>query len=333
MIIVIGASSSIGIYLVDELVAQKRTVLATTRSKCRPEFYSEKGVAYQRVDVSKKSDFQKLPTQDIDAVILLAGLLPANFKEYASKYYDEYVNTNIQGTLNVLEYCRENKTKKIIFATSHSDVSGLWDCNRAITEEDPRTINYTGDHAVYIISKITAMDLIKHYHQEYGVEGISMRLPAVYAYSPRTGMYIGNKFVKAGFNIFIDKAITGEPIDIWGNAKIGKDIVYVKDVVSAFIGAVDSEKAHGLYNIATGICTTLEEEVRGIIEIFSSPDKRSKVYYKPEKQDTLSYLYDISKAERDLGYVVRYPFKKMLEDYKLEMNRQPSRFLLTRQRL
>jgi hypothetical protein len=81
-----------------------------------------------------------------------------------------------------------------------------------------------------------------------------------------------------------------------------------------------SNKAHGLYNIATGIRTSLQEEVEGIIEVFSPPGHPSKITYSPDKPDGLAYLYDISKAKRDLGYVVRYPYKKMLEDYKMEMN-------------
>jgi UDP-glucose 4-epimerase len=327
MIIVIGASSSIGTYLVDELVDQKREVFATSLKNRNRQFYEKKGVSYTKLDIADKLDFEKLPKGDIEAVILLAGLLPANLREYGPKYYKEYVDVNIQGTLNVLEYCRQNKAKKIIFANSHSDVSGLWDCNRAITEEDQRTINYTGDHSVYIISKIAAMDLIEHYHYEYGVQGISLRLPAVYAYGPRQGMHINGKFIKAGFNVFIEKAMASEAIEIWGDPKKGKDIVYVKDVVSAFIRAVDSKTAQGLYNIASGVCTTLEEEVKGIVEVFSPKEKPSEISYNPDKPDTLAYLYDISKAKRDLGYVVKYPFRKMLEDYKSEMNRQPSRFV------
>jgi UDP-glucose 4-epimerase len=326
MIVVIGASSSTGVYLIDELMDRKRDVFATSRSKYNGQFYSDKGFGYARLDVTRKEDFEQLPKGDIEAVILLAGLLPANLREYDPTFYREYIEVNITGTVNVLEYCRRTKARKIIFASSHSDVAGLWDSSRAITEEDPRTINYKGDHAVYIISKITAMDLIEHYHQEYGVQGISFRLPAVYGYHPRTGMYIGNRFVKAGFNIFVEKAMKGEPIEIWGNPHMGKDIVYVKDVAGAFIRAVDSTTAHGLYNIATGVCTTLEQEVKDIIEVFSPPGRRSTISYNPNKPDTLSYLYDIRKAQRDLGYRVEYPFRKMLEDYKAEMQRIPPRF-------
>ncbi|MGA1979154.1 MAG: NAD(P)-dependent oxidoreductase [Sedimentisphaerales bacterium] len=320
MIVVIGASSSIGMYLVDKLIAQRREVFATTRRNINEGYYARDGVSYAKVDITAKSDLERLPKDNIEAVILLAGLLPANLEQYDPKYYELYADINFKGTLNVLEYCRKNKAKKIIFASSHSDVAGLWGCGRAITEDDPRTLVYTSDHTVYIITKIAAMDLVEHYHQEYGIQGVSFRLPAVYSYGPRIGIYVDGKFVVAGFNVFIERAMAGKPIDIWGNPQKGKDMVYVKDVVSAFIKAVDSNKAHGLYNIATGIRTSLQEEVEGIIEVFSPPGHPSKITYSPDKPDGLTYLYDISKAKRDLGYVVRYPYKKMLEDYKMEMN-------------
>jgi len=326
MIIVIGASSSTGVYLVDEFIAQKREVFATSKTKYGNEFFNKKGAKYTQLDIANAKDFDKLPNRDIDAVILLAGLLPANLTVYDPKDYSTYIDVNIKGTLNVLEYCRKNNAKKIIFASSHSDVFGLWNCNKPITEKAVRTINFKGDHAVYIISKLAAMDLVEHYYQEYGLQGISFRLPAIYGYHPRKGMYVGGKYIQAGFNLFIDKAMKGEPIEIWGNPKKGKDIVYVKDVVGAFSKAVDSNNAHGLYNIATGICTTLDEEVKGIIDVFSLPGNRSKISYNPSKPDTLSYLYDISKAKHDFGYEVNYPFKVMLEDYKKEMNMQPPRF-------
>jgi UDP-glucose 4-epimerase len=325
MIIVIGASSSTGVYLIDELITQKREVFATSKTKYNDKFYNSKGVSYARIDITKKEEFERLPKANVEVVVLLAGLLPANLTEFDPKYYEEYIDVNIKGTLNTLEYCRKNKAK-IIFASSHSDVAGLWNCNRAITEDDPRTINYRGDHAVYIISKIAAMDLVEHYYQEYGVQGISFRFPAVYEYHPRTGIYTGNKFVKAGFIIFVEKAMKGDPIEIWGDPKKGKDIVYVKDVTGAIIKAIDTPKVHGLYNIATGICTTLEDEVKGIIDVFSPKDCRSAISYDTSKPDTLSYLYDISKAKRDFGYEVKYPFKKMLEDYKKEMKLNPPRF-------
>lgn len=330
MIVVIGASSFIGTYLVDELVAQGRSIFATGYRNLNEQYYVNKEIPFASVDISKEVNLQKLPRGDIEAVILLAGLMPADVTDYDPR---RYVEVNITGTLNVLEYCRRNNAKKIIFTSSHSDVAGLWDCGRPITEKDPRTIIYTGDHAVYVISKIAAVDLVEHYRQAYGLQGISFRLPAVYGFGPHTEIYQDGKPVMRGFSTFIHKAILGDSIEIWGDCRRGRDLVYVKDVVGAFIGAIESDKAHGLYNIATGAVTSLDEEVKGIIEVFSPPDRRSKIIYRPEKPDMpYAYLYDISKAKQDLGYEVRYPYTRMLQDIKHEMACQRFAHLIRREK-
>jgi UDP-glucose 4-epimerase len=317
MILVIGASSFIGTYLVDELVAEGREVFATGYSNLNEGYYAEKGIQFARVNIAKQQDFEKMPKENIDAVILLAVLMPANDVECIPQ---RYIDVNLTGTLNVLEYCRVNRAKKIIFASSHSDVAGLWDCGRPITEEDPCSIIYTGDHAVYIITKIAAVNLVEHYHQAHGITGISFRLPHVVGYGPHTEIYVDGKPWVPGFTTFVRKAMAGGPIEIWGDPSRGRDLVYVKDVVHAFIGAIDSPTAHGLYNIASGVRTSLDQEVKGIIEVFSPPEHRSVIRYRRDKPDMpYAYLYDISKARRDLGYEVRYPLMRMLQDFKGEM--------------
>jgi UDP-glucose 4-epimerase len=317
MIIVIGASSFIGTYLVDELVNQGREVFATINSDSGKEYYAGRGITFSRLNIADSREFKRLPKENIETVILLAGLLPANDEELVPR---RYIDVNITGTLNVLEYCRINRVKKIIFASSHSDVAALWDCGRPITEEDMYRPIFTGDHAVYVITKNAAMNLVEHYNQAHGVVGISFRLPAVYGYGPHTEIYANGKPIIPGFTTFLRKAMAGDTIEIWGDPSRGRDLVYVKDVVSAFVGAIDSYAASGLYNIASGVRTSLEDEVKGIIEVFSQPAHRSAIRYRPEKEDMpYAYLYDISKAKRDLKYEVRYPLMRMLQDFKNEM--------------
>jgi UDP-glucose 4-epimerase len=330
MIIVIGASSFIGTYLTDALASQGRAVFATTRSDAGRRYYLGRGVPCAPVDISRKADLEVLPRKDIEAVILLASLLPANDTQGDPR---RYVDVNVTGTLNVLEYCRIRRAGKIIFVSSHSDVAGLWDSGRPITEDDPRSIVYTGDHAVYVITKLAGLDLVEHYHQSYGMAGLSFRLPAVYGYGPHTEVYVDGKARVPGFTTFLRKALRGETLEIWGNPAKGRDLVYVKDVVGAFLGAIDSDKARGLYNIASGVRTSLEEEVRAIVEVFSPPERRSEIRYRPDKGDMpYAYLYDIGKAKRDLGYEVRYPIRAMLEDMKEEMARQRFPHLIERER-
>jgi UDP-glucose 4-epimerase len=329
MIIVTGATGLIGAYLVTQLVKDGMDVLATGRSKAGEEFYKTNGIPFARIDITKEEDFAKLPKKGVTAVVHLAAMLPANIsaENYNPKHF---IDVNITGTLNILEFCRVNKVYKIIYSHSHNDVNKLWELEKPISETAPRNFKYTGDHAVYIITKLTGMDLVYHYAEEYGMQGIVLRLPPVYGYT-RPEFYLDGKPVKAGFEVFIDNAMAGRPIEVWGDPKNGRDIVYVKDVVSAFIAAINSDSAAGLYNITSGRLLSLKEQVETTIKVFSPKDHRSEIIYRPEKSALFkSFLYDISKARKDLGWYPKYSFEDMLIDYKKEMESGRFNFLLNK---
>jgi UDP-glucose 4-epimerase len=230
-----------------------------------------------------------------------------------------YIDVNITGTRNVLEYCRRVNVKKVMFTQSHSDVAGYWNNGKLIPSDCPRSIVYKGDHAVYIISKNAATDLFEHYHQEYGLQTVVFRLPTIYSYHPLFEMYVnGNKSIIA-YRVLIKKAIAGEDLEIWGDPSRAKDIVYVKDFNQMVLKSLESEKAQGLYNVGTGIPTTLEQQIKGIAAVFCPKDKTSRIIYRPEKPSQNSYLYDISKAVDDFGYEPKYSYIEMLQDMKVEM--------------
>jgi len=327
MIIVIGATGFIGTYLVDELLREGVDVIATGRNKTIAKYLKKKGVLFVELDITKKEDFKKLPTENIDAVVLLAALLPANVKNHNPF---DYIKVNITGTLNVLEYCRLNNVKKLISTTSYADVQNLWSKNMPINETAKRDFKFTGDHTLYIITKNTASDLIEHYNQEYGMQGVVLRLPPVYGYGPHLEIYVNGKYYKSGFQIFVEKATKGESIEIWGDSNITRDIVYIKDVVSAFILVLKSTRAKGLYNITSGVPLSLDEQVKTTIEVFSPKNKPSEIIYQPDKKNaSTSYIFDITKARQDFGYAPQFiPFKKMLLDYKSEMDKGEFDFLV-----
>lgn len=315
-IVIIGATGSTGLYLTEDLSHKDYKIFATGFNERDDKYYKDRNIDYSSFDISDKSEFRKLPQENVDCVVLLAGMMPARMKGY-DPY--KYVDININGTLNTLEYCRENKIPKIIFALSHSDVFGHWNSGEKIKDDAERILNLKGDHAVYIISKIAAADLIEHYHQEYGIQSIVFRLPTIYCYWPDSTMFVNGEKREMAYLEFIKKAMNGEPIEIWGDPNIPKDIVYVKDFIQLVENAILSNTAQGIYNVGTGIPTTLEEQIKEVIEVFSKPDNKSRIIYRPEKPSQTSYLYDISKAQRDLGYKVKYSYIDMLKDMKEEM--------------
>ncbi|MHB9922117.1 NAD-dependent epimerase/dehydratase family protein [Clostridium botulinum] len=329
MIGVIGASGFIGTYLVDELLKEGYNVVATGRNKKAESYYKSKNIPFVTLDIRNKEDFQKLPGEKLEAVVLLSALLPANVKNY--NIYD-YIDINVTGTLNVLEYCRRYNIKKVISTTSYADVQNLWEKGNTIKEVDGRNYKYTGDHAAYVFSKNMASDLIQHYNYEYDMKGMIFRLPPVYGVGPHSQIYVDGKKYKSGFQIFVDKAISGENIEIFGDASVSRDVVYIKDVIKAFILGMKSEKARGLYNISSGVAISLDEQVKSIINIFSDPNNKSKIVYRTDKfNGSSSYVFDISKANIDFGYKPKYvPFEKMLIDYKKELENKRFQFLIER---
>ena len=112
MIIVIGATSFIGVHTVTELVNQGCEVLVTGRKNRFKEHYDSLGVKYVNLDLDNELDFEKLPKENVEGVILLAGLLPANAPVNLDEDENaaDYFRINTIGTINCLEYCRKNCT-------------------------------------------------------------------------------------------------------------------------------------------------------------------------------------------------------------------------------
>lgn len=316
-VMVFGATGTLGTYFVDHLVEKKYKVWAIGRRNINEEYYKKRGVNCAMVDISKASDFEKLPKEGIDAVVHISGAMPSRMQGYKPQVY---IDVNVTGTLNVLEYCRQAKVSTYLFTQSHSDVAGHWNTGNVIKADAPRILNYKGDHAVYIISKNAAVDLIEHYHQDYSLKTFIFRLPTIYNYRPIDDMYVNGKIAPIGYQYFINKAVNSETIEIWGDPNRAKDIVYVKDFNQLLTLAIESDRKKGFYNVASGVATTLEQQIMGVIDVFSPKDKRSQVVYRPEKASQNSYLYDIQNAKDELGYKPQYTYIEMLQDMKKEMN-------------
>ena len=106
---------------VDEFVKQGCDVLVTGRNNKFREHYEALGVKYENLDLNSPEDFEKLPKSDVEGVILLAGLLPANAQVNLDKDENaaEYFRINTIGTINVLEYCRRNGIRTRLFQLLH----------------------------------------------------------------------------------------------------------------------------------------------------------------------------------------------------------------------
>lgn len=321
MIIVFGAAGFIGTYLIDQLLRDGYKVIAVDKTDFGVSYYKKQNVPYYQLDITDKKSFEQLPNQGVKAVINLACVQPANVSE---KKYDpvDYIKVNVIGTLNILDFCKNTKIPKIIYTCSHRNTQGLWEKKEGspISENDGRSIKYTGDYTMFSISESAAADCVEHYTQAFGIKGLVFRLPPVYGFGPHTIIFKDGKPLKTGFQIFIENASVGKPLEVWGDYHKGRDIIYVKDVVSAFMLGLKNENITGLYNISSGRLSSLKEEAESIAKVFARNGKISAIINKPEKENSIeSYYYDINKAKRDFGWSPKYSFEDMILDYKREM--------------
>lgn len=322
MVVIIGATGFIGMYTTQAFLDAGKEVVATGRNTKLGKKLEQMGATYVSLDITKEGDFEKLPTRDVEGVILLAGLLPANATADLEQTENaaEYFKVNVIGTINVLEYCRRNGIQKVIGNCSYGDVSGAWGKGYAITESEPRDFKFTGDHAVYVISRNASNDVMEYYNQQHHMQCAWFRFPPVYGVGPHGTIYVNGKAYKSGIATFIDNAIAGRDIELWGNAHIKRDIIYVKDVAEAYVLALKSPKTYGLYNMTSGTGLDLEEQAKAVIEVFGK-EKKSKLVYRPEKpNNTPSFLFNMDKAKQDFGFVPKYTnYYDMMVDYKSEL--------------
>ena len=319
-VLIFGAAGFIGTYLIEALINEGFNITASDINQIGETYYKERNIPFINVDITNKGDFNKFEGTNFDVVIHLAATQPANvsFKNYDPS---NYIQVNVIGTLNILDFCKNNQVKKIIYASSHRNTQGLWVNNKPVNELDGRSIKYTGEYAMFSISESAAQDCVLHYQAKFGLTGIIFRLPPVYGYGPHTEIFLNGKPIKTGFRIFIDNAIACKPLEIWGDSSIGRDIIYIKDVIAAFLKAIKNESASGLYNITSGYALSLKEEAETIAEVFWGNDSNPEIIEKPEIPNNIEgFVYDISKAKKDLDWAPAFNFKEMLLDYVREQN-------------
>ena len=316
-IIVFGATGNTGVYLIDYLVSklEKDYEIIAVGRRSTP-FFQRYGIKYIQVDVSVKKDFDKLPTRDIFAVYMTSAQLPTH-DSFVSPY--KFLDTNVYGCLNVLEYCRTSHVDRIIYTQTMSNIANSFGVENVIKPDMLKNFPYKGDHAMYVITKNMGEELLRYYHEEFGIKKFIFHIPTIYQYRPDRYWYVDGKKRYRTFHHLIDLACEGKSLEMWGDPSSYKDIVYVKDYCQLLWRALLTDRNSGFYNVGTGVPTTLKEMLEGIVKVFSPQNQQSVIIAYPEKPNTPSYVIDVQNAIDELGYHPEYSYLDLLRDFKKEM--------------
>ena len=126
------------------------------------------------------------------------------------------------------------------------------------------------------------------------------------------------------FRLLIDRAEKGEDIELWGDPTRNKEILYVKDLAQLIQNCVESTLEGGINNVGGLKQVTREEQIDGIIEVFTNEKKSNKIL-RPDKPDALFNHLDISKTVKELGYSPKYSYIDWHKDFKKEMEEEEIR--------
>jgi UDP-glucose 4-epimerase len=318
-VVVLGATGSLGTHIAVHMKKCGYKVFAVGHHKSDNGFYADFGITYLRMDISNPNEFILLPQENVWAVFHFAGALPAVMEGFNGSLY---VSSIMQGTLNVLEYCRKVKADRIIFPQSLYDVKHLFGSKTPIPADMTHVAPMEGDHAVYVICKNAAVDLIEHYYQTYGIKRFVFRLSRIYLYHPNPYTYTDGKKVLVSDRYLIYRAMKGERMEIWGDPDRLLETISIYDFLQIMEKAASADIDGGFYNVGSG-GSTLRERIQGIVDVFSPKDKPCDIVYCPEKQSAMQFVLDYSKTAQELGYKPQYSWKQYLEAFKQEMEKQP----------
>ena len=322
-VLVTGAYGFLGKYVIDELVKNNYKVLAFGRNKTKMQQLKKKNVYIFIGDFCNKDDALKA-TENVDYVIHCGALSTVWGKR------EDFINTNVNGTMNLVESCRKNKVKRFVYVSSPSIYAGKMDRTNIKENDydDNNKLNY------YIESKILAE---KELDKNRDVNWVIIR--------PRGLFGIGDTSIIPRL-IRVNSKI-GLPL--FNKGKNYVDMTCVENVAHALRLCLESEKAVGnIYNITNGepqcFKDLLEELfdklgvkpkymfininviyfISCLIELFY---KTFRIYKEPMLTKynvcTLGYsqTLDITKAKKDLKYKPIITLSEGIEKYAKDYNK------------
>lgn len=175
------------------------------------------------------------------------------------------IDTNIRGTIRLLDECCKAKVKKFVFPSSGGAIYGNQDKNY-LREND--LINPISPYA---ISKLTIEKYLEYYRIHKGLDYLIIRLSN--PYGPKQNI-IGNQGL---IPIFLNLVKEGKPITIFGDGNNIRDYIYVDDAIKNIIKIAFKQTRHRIYNIGSGKGATINQVVKLIKKVTGKRVKINKL--------------------------------------------------------
>ena len=283
-ILVTGGAGFIGSHVVDAYVAKGHTVIVVDdMSSGNPDFLN-KAVTFYEMDIRSPQIGEIFDEHAIDIVSHHAAQIDVR-KSVDDPLYD--ADVNVKGTLNLLDLCIKHKVKKIIFSSTGGAIYGTPQNLPADENCPPRP------ECPYGTSKLCAEQFIMLYARMYKLGYTILRYPNVYG--PRQSPH-----GEAGVcSILAGLMLAGQTPTLYGHGKAFRDYVYVADIASANLLAL--EKGNGeTINLGSGKAVSVKELYDIVAELTGFT---GKPVLKPLRPGEVEGIYITGKrAAAELGW-------------------------------
>ena len=289
-ILVTGAAGFIGFHLTKRLCDEGHYVVGVDNLNdyydvqlkknrlAQLDVFVDRGLfLFKKIDIADLSDLEEIFDETkFDIVINLAAQAGVR---YSLENPHEYIRSNIQGFMNILECCRHNSISKLIYASSSSVYGGN---TKLPFSESDRVDNPV---SIYAASK-KSNELMAHtYSHLFGLNTIGLRFFTVYGPWGRPDMAL---------NIFTKNIIEGKPLQVFNKGKHSRSFTYIDDIVesiSKLLNVENFENKYSIFNIGGEKAIDLMDYI-SIIE--STLSLKGTYEFLPMQ------LGDVEKTESDL---------------------------------
>ncbi len=295
--VVTGGAGFIGSHMVDLLLNKGYTVrvIDNLSGGRKQNLQKHKNLFFYKKDITKINKYEKI-FKNVKYVFHFAGsgdIVPSIENPV------HYTNTNVLGTIKVLEASRNFKIKKFVYAASSScyGVAKVpTDENHPISPEYPYALTkYLGEQAAF------------HWCKVYKLPVLSLRI--FNAYGPRvrtTGLY------GAVFGVFLKQKLENKPLTVVGDGAQKRDFLYVSDVTKAFYIAAKSKKVGEFYNLGA----SKPQSIKKLTKIIGG-----KIVHIPKRPGEPKCTWaNISKIKKDLKWLPTVSFEKGISEMIKDIN-------------
>lgn len=284
-ILITGGAGFIGSHLVELLMVKgEHEIVVVDNLHTGRRENVPKGVEFLKMDIRQPDLGNVFKEYSFDAVVHLAAQTMVPF---SLEHPDQDADINISGLINVLECCRKNNVKTVLFSSS----AAVYGNNENVPLREDAVLL---PMSFYGISKMVSEHYLRVYHELYGINTIVFRFANVY------GERQGNGGEGGVISIFGKMIAEGKQLTLFGDGEQTRDFVYVGDIARALKAGLQAKGS-----LVLNVANSSEVSIKTLVDEFRkvSNNMIEVKYEEPRQGDIYRSCLDNTALKKELNLV------------------------------